>query len=209
MNSNPTLVQLFDKYKCDKGSLKHRYDRVYGHALDQLRNEKFNMLEIGVFKGNSTEAFIEYCPHVEIVALDIFERVEMEQIKIPGHERVDGYAGSSMEPIYEDSNIFQVFEEGFDIIIDDGLHTHEAQRKTFDNLFQYLKEGGSYFIEDVWPYHIMSEKEKEHYWLVKHAPAFSNEEYKKLMAAIRPYHVFHHDLRKGFEPDTYIIEVKK
>ena len=28
-----SLVELFDKYGCDKGNIKHRYDRVYGPGM--------------------------------------------------------------------------------------------------------------------------------------------------------------------------------
>ena len=38
----------------------------------------------------------------------------------------------------------------FDIIIDDGLHTSEGQRLTFQRLFEFVKPQGAYYIEDVW-----------------------------------------------------------
>ena len=206
-----TLVELFDKYGCDKGNIKHRYDRVYEPALKQFDNEPFNMLEIGVFKGNSTEAFVEYCPYATIVAADIFVRVDMKDVSILNHPHVHGCKCDSLEGPNDHFKELADACEGFDIIIDDGLHTHEAQRKTFENFFPYLKEGGSYFIEDVWPYHLMNETEKKHYWLEKHAPAFSDEEYEKLIAAIEKNSsdVIYHDLRNGYDPDTFIIEVKK
>lgn len=201
-----TLVKLFDKYKCDKGSLKHRYDRVYEPALKDLRDTSFRMLEIGVFKGNSTEAWIEYCPKVEIIGIDIFSRVKMNDIAILKHPRVHGYKCDSLKGPTEEFDVWA--KDGFDIIIDDGLHTHEAQRKTFINFMPYLKKGGSYFIEDVWPYDKMTPAQKQHYWLKKHAPAFSEENYKKLLNVINQYQVVYHDLRNGYDPDTFIIEVK-
>ncbi|KKL46613.1 hypothetical protein LCGC14_2343790, partial [marine sediment metagenome] len=91
------LVELFDKHKCDKGSLKHRYDRVYALALDPLRNISFRMLEIGIFKGNSTEAFVEYCPQVDIVGVDIFTRVKMKNVPILNHPRVYGCKCDSLQ----------------------------------------------------------------------------------------------------------------
>lgn len=202
-----SLLSLFDKYGCDKGSLKHMYDRVYEPALTPVRQKPFRMLEIGVFKGNSTEAFVEFCPNVEIVAVDIFTRVNMEEVSILQHPRVHGCKCDSLrEPTKE---FVELAKDGFDVIIDDGLHTHEAQWKTFKNFIPFLKVAGSYFIEDVWPYDRMTEKEKQHYWLKKYAPAFSEEEYQRLLDAIAPYKVTYHDLRSGFDPDTFIIEVKK
>ncbi|MGV7234718.1 MAG: class I SAM-dependent methyltransferase [Nitrosomonadaceae bacterium] len=202
-----TLVELFDKYKCDKGNLKHRYDRVYEPALHQLKDHPFRMLEIGVFKGNSTEAFVEYCPQVQVVGVDIFVRVDVRNIPILNHPQVHACKCDSLEGPNDEFK--ELAGDGFDIIIDDGLHTHEAQWKTFLNFFPYLKEGGSYFIEDVWPYDMMTPAQKQHPWLKKHEPAFSEEEYLHLMNVIAPYNYERHDLREGYDPDTFILEIKK
>ena len=97
----------------------------------------------------------------------------------------------------------------FDIIIDDGLHTHEAQRKTFENFIPLLKDDGVYFIEDVWPFNLMNYIEKKHPWLQKHPQDWNDEEYDKLRDALSPYNVLYHDIRKGYDPDTFIIEIRK
>lgn len=201
------LVELFNEYKCDKGNIKHRYDRVYAPELERFKDKHFRMLEIGVFKGSSTQAWVDYFPHVEIVALDIFERVNMKDIPILNHARVTPCkCNSTRKP---STKVTPLLEDGFDVIIDDGLHTHVAQRKTFKNFIKFLKENGVYFIEDVWPYDIMSEREKQHFWLKRHAPAFSDKEYDKFLKELKPYNYKYHDLRNGYDPDTFIIEVRK
>ena len=202
-----TLVELFDKYGCDKGNIKHRYDRVYAPALEPYRKDSFNILEIGVFKGNSTEAFIEYCPHVDIVGIDIFIRVDVKDIPIFNNRHVHPIKCDSLVGPTEEFK--KIAGNGFDIIIDDGLHTHEAQWKTFENFIPYLKEGGAYFIEDVWPYDLMTPKQKQHPWLKRHEPAFSEEQYRKLLDVIDPFEVKYHDLREGYDPDTFILEIRK
>ena len=202
-----TLVELFDKYGCDKGNLKHRYDRVYEPILSQHKNNSIRMLEIGIFNGNSTEAFVDFCPNLEVVGVDIFTRVDIKNIPILNHPRVHPIKCDSL--IGPNEKFEEVSENGFDIIIDDGLHTHEAQWKTFKNFIPYLKENGVYYIEDVWAYDKMTEKEKQHPWLKKHAPAFSEKEYQKLLDEIEPYNVTYHDLRKGYDPDTFILEIRK
>ncbi len=201
------LVDLFDKYKCDKGTLKHRYDRVYEPVLEQIQDDAFRMLEIGIFKGNSTEAFIEYCPNVNVVGVDIFTRVDVKNIPILNHEQVHACKCDSLEGPTEE--FVTLAKDGFDIIIDDGLHTHEAQWKTFNNFIPFLKTGGVYFIEDVWAYDKMTPEQKQHPWLKKHEPAFSELEYKKLLSAIETYDVVYHDLREGYDPDTFILEIRK
>jgi len=202
-----SLVELFDQYGCDKGSSKHRYDRVYAPVLDKIRDEEFHMLEIGIFKGNSTEAFVEYCPEGYFVGVDIFTRVSMKDVKILSHPRVIGCKCDSVSG--PDDFFKSIAGTGFDIIIDDGLHTHEAQYKTFTNFMPYLLRGGSYFIEDVWAYDRMTEQEKQHPWLKRHGGAFSEEEYQKLLDVIKPYEVIYHDLRDGYDPDTFILEIIK
>ena len=202
-----SLAELFDKYGCDKGNLKHRYDRVYAPALEPYRENSFNMLEIGIFKGNSTEAFIDYCPHIDITGVDIFTRVDIKNIPILNHHQVHPIKCDSL--IGPTEEFKKIAEGGFDIIIDDGLHTHEAQWKTFENFIPYLKENGVYYIEDVWAFDKMTDKEKEHYWLKKHGDAFSEEQYQKLLDALAPYNVTYHDLRDGYDPDTFILEIRK
>ena len=202
-----SLVELFDKYGCDKGNIKHRYDRVYEPVLVKYGDESFRMLEIGIFKGNSTEAFIEYCPNLEIVAVDIFTRIKMEDVSILNHPRVHGCKCNSLKG--PNNEFFEYNNGGYDIIIDDGLHTHRAQWQTFENFIPYLKDGGSYFIEDVWAYDRMAEKDKQHQWLKKHGQDFSEDEYQKLLDVIEPYEVTYHDLREGYDPDTFILEIKK
>ncbi|KKM65248.1 hypothetical protein LCGC14_1493180 [marine sediment metagenome] len=195
------LVECFDKYKCDKGSLKHRYDRVYELALEPLRNKEFDLLEIGIFKGNSLEALVEYAPRAQIVGLDTFQRIQPNDISILQHDNVEWLKCDSTEPT--------TLKRTFDIIIDDGLHTHEAQRKTFANFFPYLKDDGVYFIEDVWPFDIMGWMEKQHPWLKKHPMSWNDTEYEKLLETVSPYNVTFHDIREGYDPDTFIIEIRK
>jgi len=206
-NNMKTLVELFDKYKCDKGSLKHRYDRVYAPALERFCREPFRMLEIGIFKGNSTEAWVEYFPQVEIVAVDIFTRVPMEDVPILKHPRVHGCKCDSLKGPNE--QFYDLLGDGFDVIIDDGLHTHEAQHKTFRNFMGYMKDSGQYFIEDVWAYNRMTPEQKMHPWLKRHEPAFSEKEYDELLNITEAYNVTYHDLRQGFDPDTFILEIHR
>ena len=206
--NNKRLVELFDKYKCDKGNIKHRYDRVYEPVLEKLRKKPFRMLEVGIFKGNSTKAFVEFCPDIEIIGVDIFTRVNEKDIEIFQDARVTACKCNSLEGANDDFKKL-IGRKKFDIIIDDGLHTHEAQWRTFLNFIPYLKESGVYFIEDVWAFDKMTAQEKEHYWLKKHGDAFSEKEYQKLLDAIEPYDVTYHDLRKGYDPDTFILEIRK
>lgn len=199
------LKECFDKHHCDKGSLKHRYDRVYEPALKHLRNEPITILEIGILRGESVRAWLDYFPNANIAAIDIFTRVPAKDIPVLQEPRVHWAVCDSMKP--PSKGFLSLPFKEYDVIIDDGLHTHDSQRLTFQHLYPFLKEGGLYFIEDVWPFDIMTKEEKKHDWLLKNKNDYSDEQYCKLLNVLPNYK--YHDLRHGFHPDTFIIEIVK
>ena len=203
------LKELFDKYGCDKAR-KHSYDQVYGPEFESMREQPINILEVGVFKGESTSAWVDYFPNATIYGLDVFTRVKMEDIKILQHERVKALRGDSTN-ITVTNEIYKHWPDvKFDIIIDDGLHTPRANADSFKNLFPFLKDDGAYYIEDVWPLDIMTKKELNHWWLNKYPERYSALEMEYFLAAIEPYNIERFDNRQlRGEGDSYIIKVTK
>lgn len=97
----------------------------------------------------------------------------------------------------------------FDIIIDDGLHTPDANAKTLHNLFPLLKKNGSFYVEDVWPLDIMTTKEMEHWWIQKYPERYNILEMNKFTAEIEGKDIKRFDLRSlSGHPDSYIIRVR-
>jgi len=97
----------------------------------------------------------------------------------------------------------------FDIIIDDGLHTPDANAKTLHNLFPLLKKNGSFYVEDVWPLDIMTTEEMQHWWVQKHPERYNILEMNKFTKEIEGKDIKRFDLRaKSGQPDSYIIRVK-
>ena len=131
------LVDVFDRHGCDRGSSRHRYDRLYEVAPSPAR-----LLEIGIFKGAGIASWLEWFPNADIVGVDTFQRVPPEKIAILNHPRVTWFKG--------DSRTVELSGK-FDWIIDDGCHDAAVQLATFRHLYPMLAEGGRYFIEDVWP----------------------------------------------------------
>lgn len=203
-----TLREIFDKHKCDKGTRRHRYDRVYEPTLEHLRDKKFNMLEVGILKGESLNAHLEYFPKATLYAIDIFGRVPAKNVPVLKSERVKW---CNCDSIAGPNTAFKkmIGDVKFDVIIDDGLHTHDSQLQTFENFIPYLADDGTYFIEDVWAFDKMTADEKKHQWIQKHPEDYTNEKYVNLLNAVKPYTVKFHDLRDGFHPDTFIIEISK
>ena len=202
------LKELFNKYDCDK-SKKHHYDTVYQPEFEPLQNESINILEVGVFKGESASAWIDFFPNATVYGLDIFVRVSAEDIPILQHPRVKWLKGDSTHPSVSGAIQKAWPDVQFDIIIDDGLHTPEANAQTFKNLFPFVKSTGSYYVEDVWPLDIASQKDLQHYWLQKSPDIYNMLKMNMFLNEIDDKQVERFDLRKlSGQGDSYIIKVQ-
>ena len=105
------------------------------------------MLEVGVggyaaaFGGRSLLAWRAYFPRASIFACDLQSKVQL--------------SGWGVKVLQVDQSVAQDLTElaseygPFDIIIDDGSHVNAHQILTFDTLFEHLRDGGLYVVEDV------------------------------------------------------------
>ena len=204
------LDKLFKKYNCDKSTNGHHYVTEYESHLAPLKNEPINILEIGVWKGESTSAFHEYLPNAQIYGVDIFTRVPVKDIPILKKDRVHWLEADSTSP-----NVYEKIKENwpdvkFDVIVDDGLHTPEANKKTFENFIDFLKDDGVYYVEDAWPLDIMTSEELTHYWIVKYSNDYNMMQMLPFLNCIEKYNVKRIDLRKkSGKPDSYIFKITK
>lgn len=215
-----SLLECFQRYNCDKGKKVvvtekgkdcHNYHIVYEKAFEPFRDEPINILEIGIWKGTSLQAWVDYFPNAQIYGIDIFTRLAPQDIKILDHERVHYIIANSTVPGLS-SKINTAWGEDmkFDFIIDDGKHTPEANRLSFSNTINYLKEGGKYFVEDCWPLDIMTLQEKQHSWMLRNPSDFTKWHFDQFMKTIEDYSVERHDLRPiSYKPDSYIFEITK
>lgn len=124
----------------DKGGL-HTYIDTYDKLFAPFQNG-CNIMEIGLALGHSIRMFDEYFTNSNIVGVDI--------------SMVFDYVGKNnkVELIQADAtkaNFLKELNEDvkFDIIIDDGDHTHQSQIATFDLLKSKMNSGGIYIIEDI------------------------------------------------------------
>ena len=133
----------------DKAAASHTsnglsYLHIYDFYLSHLVDNEINFLEIGVKKGQSHYMWSKYFHHdSKIYGLDIDPRcksLEKDNIKI--------FIGSQTDPEILDS-ILEDCDGTLDVIIDDGSHVNEMTIFTFDYLFESLKPGGIYIIEDL------------------------------------------------------------
>jgi len=118
----------------------HRYDRFYPTFLESLRDQKFNMLEIGVDRLGSLKLWKEYFLNAYVYGIDIRVEYEDERSKVL---KLDQSNEQDLQFIID--NIPQC-----QFIIDDGSHHPYHQYLTFTKLFpKLLKDGGIYIVEDV------------------------------------------------------------
>jgi len=155
------LAELFNKYGSDKD--RNGYSHLYSILFDRIKNEKLNVLEIGIgtmipnvsssmkgympdsyLPGASLRAWNDYFINSRIYGFDIQKDTQFKEDRIETFI-CDSTSNEDVNTLMEQLNI------KFDIIIDDGWHWDEAQRKTLGNFFPYLKDGGIYIIEDIYP----------------------------------------------------------
>ena len=118
----------------------HDFFPIYEKNFKEYRNKKINLLEIG-FTKNSLTLFKKYFPKSNIVGLDLNKR------KKDFYKKADLFYGDQTD-LEVLSKIVKKYKK-FDIIIDDGSHINSHVKKTFNFLFKYLRNNGTYFIEDL------------------------------------------------------------
>jgi len=136
------LIEYSEKGLTDKAA-GHSYDLVYPELLAKYENTKnFTMLEVGTWRGHSMVIWSELFPKGKIYGSDI----DYSPLEIDPEE----YDNMIIIPegSQDDPNTFKDLPK-FDFIIDDASHQKDLTVKTFEILKSYLKDGGTYLIEDV------------------------------------------------------------
>jgi SAM-dependent methyltransferase len=150
------LKDLFDYYGSDKASF-HDYHLLYGAVL--ASRDAANVLEIGLGTNNkkvvsnmgmagkpgaSLRAFRDFLPGAQIYGADIDQAVLFEEDRIATFF-VDQTDLASFKALGES------VPREFDLIIDDGLHSPNANLATLIFGLERLKPGGFLIVEDIRP----------------------------------------------------------
>jgi SAM-dependent methyltransferase len=177
------LCEMMGRNRSDKGSINitsswHNYTTFYYSIFKDLRSDKIRLFELGLGTNNVNMAsnmgehgrpgaslfgWNEFFPNCEIFGADIDSDIlfNTEKIKTFYCDQTNPYVIKYMwnEPILQD---------GFDIIIEDGLHEFNANVCFFENSIHKLNPNGYYIIEDVSVpnEHLFTNKIKE--WELRH-----------------------------------------
>ncbi len=119
-------------------------------AVSSIINRKKikKILEIGIgghaneYEGGlSILALKQFFPHSKIIGADIVEKKFLDSKRI----KTIKLDQNNTEELKETAKLYGKF----DLIIDDGSHFCDHQRKTFLTLFEFLNDDGFYIIEDI------------------------------------------------------------
>lgn len=127
----------------DKSSLHHDYMRIYASHLHERRRKAFNFLEIGVKFGYSIHLWESYLRKAHLHFIDIDLSYLIYKPKRAQLHRADQEDEAQLKKVMES------IQGGLDIVIDDGGHTMQQQRVSFETLFPYVNPAGLYIIEDL------------------------------------------------------------
>jgi|TARA_Y100000310_G_scaffold39706_1_gene37229 SAM-dependent methyltransferase len=145
-----TLEELTIKYDVD--ALELGYTSHYASLFNDVRNDITKVLEIGVETGRSHRMWLEYFPNATLYGFDIFksgvEEFHRLQAGNPYLDRSVMFEGNQ-ENIDDLKKFLSLHGRDFDIIIDDGGHTMKQQQISLGVLFDVVKSGGHYIIEDL------------------------------------------------------------
>ena len=141
------LSQLALIHNTDKWG-GHWYTQHYQHHFKKFRTKKINILEIGVGGhkdpskgGASLRMWKNYFTRANIYSLDIYDKSIHEE------HRIKIYKGSQIDEVF----LRKICDEagGFDLIMDDGSHVNSHVIQSFEILFEHLRKGGIYAVEDM------------------------------------------------------------
>jgi hypothetical protein len=153
--SSAELKRLFDKYGSDKAAV-HGYHRVYGTVLNKIPSVS-KLLEIGLGSSNqdvvsnmgtegrpgaSLRAFRDFLPGAQVYGADVDARILFEDDRI--------------KTFYVDQTDLGSFDalgrsvgDKLDVIIDDGLHSPNANIAVLLFALKRLTRHGWLIVEDI------------------------------------------------------------
>lgn len=157
---------IMNFFGSDKGhpvnDSNHCYTRFYHELFKPVRYEPLRVFELGLGTNNpnfpsnmgpngkpgaSLRGWKQYFPNASVFGADIDSGILFQEDRIRTYQ-CDQNDANSIKTLWSNSEL----EEGFNIIIEDGLHIFESNVHFFENSYHKLKVGGIFIIEDVMYY---------------------------------------------------------
>ncbi len=135
-----SLDQIALETGTDKNSNHHGYTKYYEMFFNKYRYDPINIMEIGIWTGDSLRMWERFFGIGKIFGIDIEDKSQYDT------DRTKTFIADQNVPEQLMSAISQMPK--LDIMIDDGGHQSVHQLISFVTLFPHLKPGGFYIIED-------------------------------------------------------------
>jgi hypothetical protein len=147
------------KHHSDKASRWHNYTTIYSPLFDGRRQQPLRIFELGLGTNNpelpssmgvpgrpgaSLRGWRELFPHAHVYGADIDTAILFEEDRIKTFY-CDQLDEVSIRTLWSQPDL----QAGMDVIIEDGLHTFEANVSFLEGSLEHLRKGGIYVIEDI------------------------------------------------------------
>jgi hypothetical protein len=152
------MCRVMTKWGSDKGRA-HNYTTVYSALFEQWYNRPLVLLELGLGTNNSEvpsnmgvfgapgaslRGWRNLFPHARVYGADVDRSVLFQE------DRIKTFYCNQLDPAsIRELWSNPVLRDGADIIIEDGLHTFEANVSFLEGSLQHLHAGGIYITEDI------------------------------------------------------------
>jgi len=169
------LCEIMGKHGSDKGSKDitkswHNYTTLYYSLLKDKQETVKRVFELGLGTtdtsipnnmgpngkpGASLRGWAEFFPSAQVFGADIDKRILFTE------DRIKTYYCDQLNPIaIKGMWLNKDLVEGFDLILDDGLHRYDANICFLENSIHKLNPGGIYIIEDIHNHNLTKFNEK-------------------------------------------------
>lgn len=131
------LTELFEQKYTDKDV--NGFGPIYDELFGPIRKDVEQILEIGVDRGGSIEAWLEYFPNATVFGVDLRPSGVHDN-------RYIEFVGNVTDM---DFLLDSFGTANLDIVIDDGSHINREVIEAFTVLWPLVKPGGYYVVEDI------------------------------------------------------------
>jgi SAM-dependent methyltransferase len=169
------------KHGSDKGNENiqtswHNYTLVYYNLFKDMKDKKLRIFELGLGTNNtalpsnmgphgspgaSLRGWAEFFENATVFGADIDRDILFQTDRIKTYY-CDQLNAKEIKEMWDNPEL----SEEFDIIVEDGLHTFDANVCFFENSIHKLKRGGFYIIEDILNSTFIQWSEKLKIWKV-------------------------------------------
>jgi hypothetical protein len=151
------LCQIMNSSGSDKGSGHHNYTKFYDFIFKNIKNEVKYVFELGLGTNNlqipsnmsglgtpcgSLRGWEKYFTSAKVFGADIDREILFQEENINTFY-CDQTNVSSVKELCNNFNF------KFDVVIEDGLHTFDANKVFLENFIDMVKDGGIFIIEDI------------------------------------------------------------